>query len=296
MGMKFVKLLHNPGAGDREHSGEDLAAIIESAGFECSYASTKKLDKPVVESSHIDLVALAGGDGTIRKIAKELLEEDLPIGLFPMGTANNIAKSLHIPDDPTEIVKGWKKEKIKPFDVGRITGLDEETFFLEGVGFGVFPLLMQAMKGEDKKLSDDPDKRIKTALEHLIGIVQVAATTRCEITVDGTNYSGNFILAEVMNTRSIGPNLNLSPLADPGDGKFEVVLISDDQRETFLDYVSAKTSGTEKKTFFNIIQGSNIDLFWHGTGIHIDDERKYLDEPLALKIQLQPGAFRFLVP
>ncbi len=38
------------------------------------------------------------------------------------------------------------------------------------------------------------------------------------------DHSGRFLLVEVMNSRSIGPNLDLSPQADPGDGQFEIVL------------------------------------------------------------------------
>jgi diacylglycerol kinase (ATP) len=293
--MKLVKLLYNPGAGDGEHTGDALASIIESAGFMCSYESTKEIKGNAVRTDHIDLIALAGGDGTIRKIAKQLLEEDVPIGLLPTGTANNIAKTLSIPTDPGTIVRGWQKQNIKHFDIGLIRGLDEETFFLEGFGFGVFPLLMDAMRNEDKK-SDEPQKKIKTAVELLIDIVSIASPTRCEITVDGSNYSGKFLLAEVMNIRSIGPNLNLSPFADPGDGKFEVVLITEEQREDFVEYLSSKNNGEEKRITFNIVQGKRIAIQWEGTSLHIDDEKKIIEEPVQLDISIQPGAFKFLVP
>lgn len=296
MGMKFVKLLHNPDAGDRDHSVKELAEIIRSAGFQCSYLSTKKVQEAAADSVTADVVALAGGDGTIRKAAKQLLDEGVPIGLFPMGTANNIARTLSIPDDPKEVVSAWTRNRIKPFDIGRITGLDEQTFFLEGFGFGVFPLLMDAMKAEDKKNIDDPEKKIKIALETLSHILALASATYCEVTVDGRDYFGKFLLAEVMNTRSIGPNLALSPDSDPGDGKFEVVLITEEQRDDFIHYINSKIRGNEKKPFFNIIRGREIAMKWDGTAVHIDDEKKTLDQPATVMIELRPAAFHFLVP
>src|SRR5688500_2936725 len=113
MSMKFAKLLHNPGAGDGEHSPDNLLDMIEAAGFDCSYSSTKKLDKAAIKPHKLDLVILAGGDGTVRKIAPQLLQEDLPIGLLPMGTANNIAKTLGISTDTETIIENWTHDRVK---------------------------------------------------------------------------------------------------------------------------------------------------------------------------------------
>lgn len=295
--MKFVKLLHNPTAGDAEYSVEKLAEVIESGGFSCSYSSIKKINKePIIESAQVDMVALAGGDGTIRKAAKQLIDEHVPIGLFPMGTANNIATTLGIHEDPEEVVASWKKENIRSFDAGHITGLEHETFFLEGMGFGVFPTLMDAMKMPDKDQIPEPQERLRIAIRTLYDIVAIASGTPCTVTVDGRSLSGNYLLVEVMNTRSIGPNLELAPLADPGDGQFDVVLMSEDQRSKFLEYLSGKAEGKEKLTFFEVIRGKNVEMFWKGTTLHVDDERIDIDKPKHLSIEMEKGAFRFLVP
>lgn len=293
--MKFVKLLHNPSAGDGDSSADELAALIESAGFKCHHESTKEITDNDINTDVIDIVALAGGDGTIRKVAKQLMDEKVPIGLFPKGTANNIATTLGISDDPQKVVAAWKKNRVKAFDIGLVSGLGEETFFLESIGYGVFPLLMDAMQGKDKKLADDPKARIATALELLREIVSMAAAVDCDITVDGKDYSGKFLLAEVMNTQSIGPNLHLSPAGDPGDGKFEIVLIAEKQRDQFMRYLSSKVEGREKPGFFTVLAGSEIEMFWHGTSLHVDDERKLLEKPCQVSIRLEPKAFSFLV-
>src|ERR1044072_2398775 len=103
--MKIARLFHNPTAGEGEHTRKKLVSLMEAAGFDCSYSSTKKKRWEKIESKDTDFIVIAGGDGTVRKVAEELLDQKvlnkiLPIGLLPLGTANNIAKTLNIPSDP----------------------------------------------------------------------------------------------------------------------------------------------------------------------------------------------------
>jgi diacylglycerol kinase family enzyme len=294
--MKFAKLLHNPGAGHGEHSVDELAAIVKAAGFKCTHDSVKEVGEDDINSDEIDFVVLAGGDGTVRKIAKHLLKEDLPIALLPMGTANNIARTLGLSDSTEDIVQSWKGANTKAFDVGRVYGMGKRRFFLEGVGFGVFPKLMKEMKNQKKDDIDNPEKKLKTAVQLLHDIVQTYKAKKCIIQVDGVVHEGKFLLAEVMNTRSIGPNLNLAPFADPGDGQFEVVLIPEERRNDFLKYLEAKTKGNEELTYFHTIRANKVEMFWKGTAMHIDDENIKMDKPMKLDIVLQEGALKFLVP
>lgn len=227
--MKQVQLIHNPGAGDESHSKDDLKDLLEQNGYECSYVSTKKKGWKEFESD-ADLLLIAGGDGTIRKVAGELLEEKLidkpnPIAILPMGTANNISKALQITGEPKDIIQSWNAFKTKSFDVGRIHDIPDHLFFLESFGYGVFPYLMQEMKklGEDQ--FETPEEKIHKALEVLHQIILSYEPKQCNLSVDGTDHSGKFVLIEIMNTPSIGPNICISPLSDPGDGEFEVVLV-----------------------------------------------------------------------
>jgi diacylglycerol kinase (ATP) len=293
--MKIAKLLHNPNAGDGVHSAENIAALIEAAGYGCTHQSTKAPDGPEISREDVDFVVLAGGDGTVRKMAKHLLRENLPIGLLPMGTANNIAKTLAIPDDTNEIIKGWKNGNTRPFDIGRVYGLGKRRFFLEGVGFGVFPRLMREMRRQKKENIENPDKKLKTAVELLHDVVQTYRGRFCSLQIDGIDHSGNFLLVEVMNTKSIGPNLNLAPFASPADGLFEVVLIPEERRNDFLKYLETKAEGNERIPFFHTISADRITMKWKGRMMHIDDETVRLDKSTHIEIVLQKGALKFLV-
>src|SRR5690349_240161 len=257
--MKKTIVLHNPGAGEAETSKRDLIDLIEASGFNCSYSSTKQSRWEKLETDDVDFIVLAGGDGTVRKVAESLLdrrmtEKRFPLGLLPFGTANNIAKTLGLPESAHDIIKGWHGATMKKFDVGVIEGLAKPGFFLEGFGFGLFPKLMRAMEKEKKNDAADPKERLESALILFHEILLSAPVKKCKLQLDDTDYSGEFILVEVMNTRSIGPNLVLAPDADAGDGEFDVVLITEKQRKHLAAYIQKKIDGEEVAFDFPLLK------------------------------------------
>jgi diacylglycerol kinase (ATP) len=294
--MRSAKLLHNPGAGEGALTEEELVSLIKSAGYDCSYSSTKENGWEKLEPGENDFVVLAGGDGTIRKVAGHLLNKNLPIGLLPSGTANNIANTLGISGEASDIIRSWSKDRIKKYDVGKIFGLGKTKFFLEGLGYGIFPRLMKEMKSQKDLDPNDRDAKIRTAWDILHDIILSYEARNCSIKVDDADFSGKFLLAEVMNIKSIGPNLNLAPFADPGDGELEVVMITERQRADFADYVLKKMKGIEEPPFFNILKAKKLEISWDGTHLHVDDERITLKKPEKIKIVLQEGMMEFLLP
>ncbi len=304
--MKVATVLHNPSAGDGENSDKELINAIEAEGYKCGYLSTKdknweKKDFDQIESKNVDFIVVAGGDGTVRKLAHELLDrklidKKLPVALLPLGTANNIARTLGIRGEPAEIVRAWRDHAIKKYDVGRIEGVKKHKFFIESYGHGVFPRLMKEMKKLDKSNFESPEQKIITALQLLYQIIQNYKPKICKLNIDGKDYTGKFLLVEIMNTSSIGPNLHLAPFADPGDGFFEVILITENQREEFASYVKGKLNGKEESPFFSPLKAKKLQIFWEGTALHADDEHIMLDDPTDVEIELQSGLLEFLVP
>lgn len=102
-------------------------------------------------------------------------------------------------------------------------------------------------------------------------------------------------MIEVMNTPSIGPNLNLSPQSDPGDGLLEVVMVSESQREEFASYVSHKISGVEKTFEPMTFRGTDITVVGGPGRIHVDDELQELKKAKKIHVQTEPGMMEFFV-
>src|SRR5215217_7669308 len=105
-------LIHNPQAGDESHERDHLVTLIRGAGYEVVYRSSKE-DFGTALKDPGDLVVVAGGDGTVRKVAMHTIDCGVPIALLPMGTANNISKSLGISGTPEELISGWPTARLK---------------------------------------------------------------------------------------------------------------------------------------------------------------------------------------
>lgn len=299
--MKLAQLLHNPGAGEESHSKKELISLIEETmDVECRYFSTKESDWKDIEPG-IDLLVIAGGDGTVRKVSRELLnrkriDRQVPIAILPLGTANNIAKTLNITGDVKDIVKCWRKKNIKRFDIGRIEGIPDQQFFLEGLGYGLFPSLIKAMRGPDKELKKNPEEKMQRAIEELEEIILTKKPFSCSVEIDGVDHSGNYILVEVMNTESIGPNLILAPGANPGDGKIELVLLTDQHRDQLLNQIRKPETNDNAVLSFPAYRGFSIHLHCEETQLHIDDELVKIKQPGPVHIEAQTGMLDFLIP
>lgn len=295
--MKVVKLVHNPTAGNEGHDKEELIKLIEKAGFECRYSSTKKDGWKELDED-VDIIAVAGGDGTVRKgvklvLERKMMEKSVAIGLLPLGTANNISKTLQKETNTKKIVKAWDKGLTKKIDIGRIENLKEANFFLEGMGYGIFPYLMMEMKKE-KKAYNTPEEELQGAMRKMHQLVQTYEPHYCKLVIDGTDHSGRFLLAEVMNIQSIGPNIVLSPLANPGDGELDVVLIHEGQKEKFADYIQHQLNGGKEQYQFYTLKGKRISISWEGTHLHVDDELLKIDKEKTVEIEVKEGALNFL--
>ena len=101
-----ITLLHNPKAGRGKLAKKDLMAALAKAGHQAIYQSTRKSDYKKALKKSVDVVLAAGGDGTVGKVGRELIDSGVPLGVLPLGTANNLACSLGFTASPEEIVAG----------------------------------------------------------------------------------------------------------------------------------------------------------------------------------------------
>ncbi|MHA6280062.1 diacylglycerol/lipid kinase family protein [Salinimicrobium sp. CAU 1759] len=301
--MKKAVLIHNPTAGSGEHEKEELMKMIASADHDVEYFSTDQPGWQEFTSKDPEVIFVAGGDGTVQKMAQTLLisknfkVSKIPVQILPFGTANNIAHTLEIPlEIHSEKLK--KKKQVKGFDIGAISGIDTFDFFIEGMGFGIFPKLIREMEKNEVEI-EDPDKELKVILMNLISIVKDFEAKEAEIIIDDEKIEAKFLLVELLNIKFIGPQFYLAPEADPGDGKFDLVVIPEENRALLVQYLQEVLKGRKNETSLRSLsttyRGKKAILQWKGKEVHIDDDlvEHYNNEKIV--VEVDPGRLRFLV-
>lgn len=301
-----VTLIYNPGAGvDQQPSCDDLIEMIRRAGHAATPLSTQDNHWEDALCRPTDLVAIAGGDGTVGRIAKRLLGTSTPIAVLPMGTANNIAKTLHLLNRPiTDLIAAWPAARRAKFDVGVANGpWGESKYFIEGLGVGLFTGTMSRLDATGNieiAHLDDAEEKVMSVLEILKKRLPAYPCKNLKISADGQDIGGEYILLEVMNTRYVGPNLYLAPDADACDGLLDVVCVSKPEQENFSRYLTECIEGKLTPPELRVRKVRHLKIEWEGFAVHIDDEvwpDKIPQFPLSTKIidvQVRPDAVEFL--
>jgi diacylglycerol kinase (ATP) len=235
-----VTLIYNPTSGDEEHDGPTLRSLLESAGHDVRAHSVKADGWERLLSEPGELVVVAGGDGTVRKVFKELATSQADVTVLPLGSANNIARTLELAElDLEPFVAGLADGERRRYDIGEASAPWGETRFVESVGGGLFADLLAQAEEVD---TDDGDK-VELGLRMLEDALRDAPALEWELEVDGVDASGLYLAIEAMNIRETGPNIPLSPTGDPGDGKLDIVRIRLEDRRPLLEYVHARLRG-----------------------------------------------------
>ena len=299
-----VTLIHNENAGDDDQPTlGQLEALIEEAGHDVRSQSIKKDGWSKVLRKRADLIAVAGGDGTVGKVARRMVGKGTPIAVLPLGTANNIARSIGVADrGAAQLIASWKDADEVDFDVGFASGPWGKRYFIESVGIGLFAQAMPWVERNKNMRNQSGDVRIAYALqlmrEHLNGAVPLHLSA----TLDGEDISGGYLLFEAMNTRYVGPNLFLAPDVEHGEGLLHVVCVTDEQRELLRTYLEGWQNGKMWPADLGVYTGKRLEVEWTGYPVHIDDKLWPDDDesppspPSAIKITVERAALQLLVP
>jgi diacylglycerol kinase family enzyme len=270
-----MTVVHNPGSGEKALTGPDLVAAIRDAGHDVSYASTSDQDAVATYLKDPgDLVVVVGGDGTMRNVATRLIGRKVPLTLIPTGTANNIGRTLGITGTAHELIAGWANATVIAYDTGVVRGASGPCPFIEGMGFGPIAVTIAALSPltPAEATAEWSNDEVRRDLKVLREVLADYPVHECRVDLDGCDLSGEYILVEALNVRSVGPNVELAPDASVSDGLFDLVLLTDADRGPLRDYLTARLEGRQPALSVPVYRGRHVKLSWRGSRVHIDDE------------------------
>ena len=160
----------------------------------------------------VDLIVIGGGDGTMNSAARALVETGLPLGILPLGTANDLARSLQLPLDPLEAARLITRTTPKPVDLGWVNG--HYYFNVASIGFSA------DLAGE---LTAEAKKRWGTVGYAIAAfrLLRRARPFRVVIEHDGIVETVTTIQAAVGNGRHYGGGMTVQENATVDDGKLD---------------------------------------------------------------------------
>ena len=157
-----------------------------------------------------DLVVAAGGDGTVGLVATQLLGSRTALGILPLGTVMNIARSLGVPRDAELAAEGLRAGAIRTIDVGDVRGRP----FFETASVGMNAAMFRA--------AESFDRGDWTAILRTIWVAIRYRPARMSIELDDRRVRTRALMVTVSNGPYMGAGMTVAPAARLDDGQLDV--------------------------------------------------------------------------
>jgi diacylglycerol kinase (ATP) len=262
-----VTLLHNKSAGSENHAADEIESAVQKAGHEIvSMLSSQEQLIASIREHPCELIAIAGGDGTVSRAACSLAGCRVPLTILPLGTANNTANHLGFEGTVEQLVQRWSFGRLTPFDLATLSAGDTLAPFSEAVGWGIFPSVIS----NANRLSepDEPVRTLERDRKVFQAVIEEAEPRSYAIRVDGVSLTGKFLLVEIVNIPLIGPQLAVSPESDSSDGVLELVVAGESERPALIEL--ALTGRVASDVRLRTLRGKHFTVETEDTAFHRD--------------------------
>ena len=225
--MKQAILLYNSQAGRGKigRNLEQVVAIFRDAGYDITPVPLRFDGDPIKGYESVDLIVVAGGDGTLNYVVNALMRHSLsiPIGILPAGTANDFAGALGMSNNLQKAARQIAYGVVEPIDCGVVESIDRadkhEIYFVNIFSFGIFTTTSQHTPEELKHLMGRAAYMIE-ALKELKKVRGIPLT----ITADGDAFYYPTLMGLVLNGETAG-RLPLARRSSLRDGVFDCLFL-----------------------------------------------------------------------
>jgi len=184
-----------------------------------SYPGEASILAKEASSASCSGVIAVGGDGTVLETANGLIGTSVPLGILPLGSGNDFARTLDIPRGIQAIDKA-----LNIIQTGKTSSVDIGLFF--NCAF-----LNVASIGFDAEIIRDlPRIRrfLKGSMAYIASVFYKFMTYKNKtvtLTIDGQDITTDLFLAAICNGTCYGGGMKVNPNGSPTDGFFDLILI-----------------------------------------------------------------------
>lgn len=283
-----ILLNHKAGALHPTATREQVEEMVAHLQLDAAVVSTasaeemKSLIRQLVVT-RTEIVAVAGGDGTVALAVQEMAGTDTVLGIIPQGTFNNFATALHLPQDLPSALRVLKDGPVREVDLGKIG----DTYFTEAAGVGLFANAL-ALYGKGT------NKNLWRGLRAMARIILSLQSHRIWLTIDGKTTMERAVMCTISNTFRMGAGVPVAPGARLTDGLLDVVIVGDLKRSELLSYYRAFRAQVHTRLpKVTTLRATKMHITSrHHMNVHADD-RVVATTPVMVSVQ--PHALRVLV-
>ncbi|MFA9289333.1 MAG: diacylglycerol kinase family protein, partial [Weeksellaceae bacterium] len=229
-----------------------------------------------------------GGDGTIIEVAKALYKSRIPLGIIPGGTANVMAKELHIPINSLDAIKllTSRRHKIKAVDMGMC---NSTPFFLR--------LTMGDLANMTRKTTRDLKNKFGqlaygiAALQHL----GKNAGAPYELQLDNKKFTAEGTSIMITNSGNVGiEGTSLIPSINIADGYLDVILFKNTDISTLASLAGSILMQNKPEGIIAHWKAKKIKIRSKSSQFVVHDDK--ITETKSLTVAILPKTLRIVVP
>ena len=217
--MKRAVFLYNDqsGKGRIARNVEAICAVFREAEYDIEPVAVDFDANPFDGREQIDLMVVAGGDGSVNFVVNTMKRKglDIPLGIIPAGTANDFARAIGMSDKPLEAARQIAFGSVDRVDCGRVN----DQYFVNVLSFGIFTTTSQHTSNASKHLMGKLAYLIEGAKE-----VRSLHAVPLEVAADGETFDLDSLMVLVFNGETAG-GFRLARRASVKDGLFDCLML-----------------------------------------------------------------------
>lgn len=195
----------------------------------------------IISKKGVDVILAAGGDGTLHQVINGILlsppSAHPVVGIIPMGTGNDFARTCGIKANVNQLVQLLEKKSYQSIDIGRVicVGMDGKEvtrYFINACSIGMGPEVVKRLKKSNRSMGP--------TLTYLKAITSTFFSHHPQEVMaksESWEWKGKARVLAVANGKSFGNALYIAPDADIHDGYFNSFIAGNLPLWKFLLYL-----------------------------------------------------------
>ncbi len=285
VGMEKVAFIINPFSAKKNYQPflNELKTKVNNPLFYVSESIPGTDEFIKTHFEEVDIFVAIGGDGTISTVAKNLINTDKILAIFPAGSGNGFSNETQFSKNLNELLEKIKAKNSRKIDTFTVN--DKLSINVSGTGFD------GKVVKEFEKTSRGFKNYIKVSLKTFFNYKPIKVKFFDE---EYQQYNGRYLMMNIANTRQFGNNAYIAPKASKSDGLVDMVLV----KKFPLTYSALFafrmfTKRLKDDEYVTYLPVSEISFKVNTKNWHLDGEFNKIKSPVHVKVQ--PSSLSILI-